>query len=151
MSLIITSYFIASDWGVVYKESIVHSVITSINNAITLAQRLREISKNIEDAEFKSLLADLSLEMADTKLALAQVTDENAELRSKLTKLKHSRGESQSELIFKDFAYYSESDDGPFCSGCYDTQKQKIRLSPVTGHFTTFGRFKCPSCGQRCG
>jgi hypothetical protein len=129
----------------------VHSVITSINNAITLAQRLREISKNIEDAEFKNVLADLSLEMADTKLALAQVTEENAQLKSELTKLKHSRGESQSDLVFKKFAYYSESDDGPFCSGCYDTQKQKIRLSPVTGHFTTFGRFKCPSCNQYCG
>ncbi|KDC50603.1 hypothetical protein [Pseudoalteromonas fuliginea] len=128
-----------------------HSVITSINNAITLAQRLREISKNIEDAEFKNVLADLSIEMSDTKLALAQVTEENAELKSELTKLKHSRGESQSDLIFKEFAYYTDSDDGPFCSGCYDSKKQKIRLSPVTGHFATFGRFKCPSCEQRCG
>jgi regulator of replication initiation timing len=128
-----------------------HTVITSINNAITLAQRLREISQNIEDAEFKNVLADLSLEMADTKLALAQVTEENAELKSELIKLKHSRGESPSDLTFKKFAYYSESDDGPFCSGCYDTKKQKIRLTPVTGHFASFGKFKCPSCDKRCG
>ena len=128
-----------------------HTVITSINNAITLAQRLREISKNIEDAEFKNVLADLSLEMADTKLALAQVTEENAELKSELIKLKHSRGESSSDLIFKTFAYYTESDDGPFCSGCYDTKKQKIRLTPVRGDFASFGKFKCPSCDKRCG
>ena len=128
-----------------------HTVITSINNAITLAQRLREISKNIEDAEFKNVLADLGLEIADTKLALAQVTEENAQLKSELTKLKHSRGESSSDLIFKDFAYYSDSDEGPFCSGCYDTQKQKIRLGPVSNDFTVFGKFKCPSCKEYCG
>jgi len=129
----------------------VHSVITSINNAITLAQRLREISKNIEDAEFKNVLADLSLEIADTKLSLAQVTEENAQLKSELTKLKHSRGETESELIYKDFAYYSESEDGPFCSGCYDTKKQKIRLTAETGHFKTFGSHKCPICKQYFG
>jgi regulator of replication initiation timing len=128
-----------------------HSVITSINNGITLVQRLREISKNIEDAEFKNVLADLSLEMSDTKLALAQVTEENAKLKSELTKLKHSQGDSQTNLVFKEFAYYTDSDDGPFCSGCYDTKKQRIRLSPVTGMFTEFGRFVCPSCDKRCG
>lgn len=128
-----------------------HTVITSINNAITLAQRLREISKNIEDAEFKNILADLSLEIADTKLSLAQVTEENAQLKSELTKLKHSRGESKSELIYKGFAYYSDSDDGPFCSGCYDTNKSKIRLSEIPKDFSDLASHKCPSCGQFFG
>ena len=35
-------------------------IISSIGQAIDLAKRLREISKNIAEAEFKNLLADLS-------------------------------------------------------------------------------------------
>ncbi|WP_440904797.1 hypothetical protein ACMZOO_00810 [Catenovulum sp. SX2] len=128
-----------------------HEFLSSINNAVALTQRLRAISKNIEDAEFKNVLAELSLEIADTKLALAQVTEENAQLKSELTKLKHSRGEIESDLIFKVFAYYSQSGDGPFCSGCYDTSQSKIRLSEIPKDFADLASHKCPSCGQFFG
>ncbi|MBE3752988.1 hypothetical protein HJ186_23040 [Vibrio parahaemolyticus] len=57
-------------------------VLGSIGQAISLAKRLREISKNIEDAEFKNLLADLNLELADTKLALADVMEQNSQLKT---------------------------------------------------------------------
>lgn len=40
-------------------------IISSVRQSITLVQRLREISKNITEAEFKNLLADLSSELAD--------------------------------------------------------------------------------------
>jgi hypothetical protein len=41
--------------------------LTTIDHAITLARRLREISKNMAEAEFKNVLADLSNELADAK------------------------------------------------------------------------------------
>ena len=37
--------------------------ITAITNAISLLTRLKQASENIRNAEFKSLLADLSLEL----------------------------------------------------------------------------------------
>ena len=43
-------------------------LLTTISTSIALAGRLREIAKNIENAEFKNILADLSLELADLKL-----------------------------------------------------------------------------------
>lgn len=126
-----------------------NDVIGSIGHAITLAKRLREISKNIEDAEFKNLLADLNLELADTKIALADVMEQNAQLRTELATIKHSRGgDSQEALTFKEFAYFTESNYGPFCSKCYETENKRIRLKKVTGAFTTFGHTRCPSCEQ---
>ena len=62
-------------------------IISSVSTAISLASRLREISKNIENAEFKNLLADLSLELADAKLKIAGLLSENAELNKKLQAL----------------------------------------------------------------
>ncbi|MFT6636590.1 hypothetical protein [Alcanivorax sp.] len=124
-------------------------VIGSIGHAITLAKRLREISKNIEDAEFKNLLADLNLELADTKLALADVMEKNAQLRTELATIKHSQGGISIEpLTFREFAYFTEGNDGPFCSKCYETANQRIRLKKVTGAFSTFGHTQCPSCEQ---
>ncbi|EHW0643083.1 TPA: hypothetical protein N2811_004655 [Vibrio parahaemolyticus] len=126
-------------------------VLGSIGQAISLAKRLREISKNIEDAEFKNLLADLNLELADTKLALADVMEQNSQLKLEVNELKNSQGSNLSQLEFRGFAYYSASDDGPFCSACYETKNQQVRLSKVSGTFRTFGHHKCPSCKQYYG
>ena len=127
------------------------SLLVSVNHAFTLAQRLREITKNIEDAEFKNVLADLCMELADAKLAIADVTEENAKLKSELTKLRHSTGASASELEFKEFAYFNGEGDGPFCPGCYDSSKTKIRLKKETGHFKVFGANSCPKCKEHFG
>lgn len=62
-------------------------VIASIANAISLTKRLKEISDNIRDAEIKNLLADLSIELADSKLKVAELVSENAKLRQQLNEL----------------------------------------------------------------
>ncbi|MGX9523077.1 hypothetical protein ACWX0P_30640 [Vibrio mediterranei] len=43
-------------------------LLSSVSTPISLTTRLREIGKNIEDVEFKNILADLSIELADSKL-----------------------------------------------------------------------------------
>lgn len=68
-------------------------LISSVTNAVVLATRLREISKNIENAEFKNLLADLSLELADAKLNIADLVAENAKLKEQVYSLTSVTGE----------------------------------------------------------
>ncbi|EHH1187278.1 hypothetical protein OTE47_004254 [Vibrio vulnificus] len=126
-------------------------VLSSISQAIGLVKRLREVSKNIEDAEFKSLLADLNLELADTKLALAEVIEQNTKLKLEVNELKNSQGSNLSKLEYREFAYFDSSDDGPFCSGCYEAKNQKIRLRKASPTFRTFGHHKCPVCKQYFG
>jgi uncharacterized coiled-coil DUF342 family protein len=59
-------------------------IITTIGTSIALAKRLREISKNIEDAEFKNVLADLASELADLKLEAATLKEQIAVLQEEL-------------------------------------------------------------------
>ena len=68
-------------------------LLTTISTSIALAGRLREIAKNIENAEFKNILADLSLELADLKLQLAGVVEENIELKAKVRRLESTDAE----------------------------------------------------------
>lgn len=68
-------------------------IISTVSTAITIASRLRDISKNIEDAEFKNLLADLNLELADAKLKISELVIENAELKEKIHSLTSASGE----------------------------------------------------------
>ncbi len=48
-------------------------VVATLQNAIEIAGKLRTLSKKVEDADFKMLLADLSNELADAKLAVANL------------------------------------------------------------------------------
>jgi hypothetical protein len=67
--------------------------ITAITNAISLLTRLKQISGNIRDAEFKNLLADLSLELAEVKIKMASLMNENLELQNKIKELESVEGD----------------------------------------------------------
>ncbi len=68
-------------------------VIATMASTLNLATRLRTIGKNIENAEFKNLLADLSMELADLKVRVADVIEENAALKNRVTELQSARGD----------------------------------------------------------
>lgn len=104
-------------------------ILTTVSTAISLASRLREISKNIEDAEFRNLLADLNLELADAKLKMAVLISENAEIKEKLDALTSATGESCPKCNNRTFQIVSTRPHPTFgamgvkereykCSGC---------------------------------
>jgi hypothetical protein len=57
-------------------------LIDAFSNAISLTKRLREISENIKEAEFRNIVADLSIELAEAKMKVADLISENADLKS---------------------------------------------------------------------
>jgi hypothetical protein len=67
--------------------------ITSLTNAINLVLRLKKISDHVRDAEFKNLLADLSLELAEAKLKMASLMDENLTLQNRIKELENVNGD----------------------------------------------------------
>lgn len=122
-------------------------VVSVIQSAIEIVGRLRALSKKIEDAEFKMLLADLSGELADAKLEVAN-------LKIELAKLKEQHQEQASALARRDNekpilcegAYQFEGDTGFFCTACYDTRQQKVRVTALPRSFKRLGKWQCPSC-----
>lgn len=120
-------------------------LIGTASTALSIVGRLREINKNIANAEFSNALADLSIELAELKIKLASLLDENDQLKRQLNQ------KQSSVLEFRNFAYYSSSGEGPFCPGCYDTESKAIRLSKLSGPFTAFGSHSCPACKEHFG
>ena len=120
-------------------------LISTASTALQLVGRLREINKNIANAEFSNALADLAMELSELKIKLAGVLEENDQLRRQLDQ------KQESALEFKDFAYFSASGDGPFCAGCYDSRGKMIRLNKQSEAFTVFGSHNCPACKEHFG
>jgi hypothetical protein len=116
------------------------TMLTAISTSMQLVSRLREINKNVENAEFSNALADLSLELAKLKLELAGVLEENNKLKAQLA------AHSPPVLQFKGYAYYESDGDGPFCPGCYDGSAKTIRLTSLPAEVQDLGQHMCPVC-----
>lgn len=122
-------------------------VVATIQNAIEIAGKLRALSKKVEDADFKMLLADLSNELADAKLEVANLKSELADSMTKLLALQQRQeAKDSSKPAFIDGAYKFEGVDGAFCTACFDSNGKKSRLSKLQAPFNTFGRWECPVC-----
>ncbi len=122
-------------------------LMSTMATAISLAGRLREISKNIEDAEFKNILADLSLELADAKLAMADIQvkalDKDKEIETLKEKLKN-----KTKTVGFHGARYFVADNGeptgsPFCPTCYAKDHE---LYPLTNWKRGETTNKCGVC-----
>jgi len=112
-------------------------LMETISTAIALTARLSELADNIEDQEFKHLLAKLSLELADLSLGLAQaelrianLIVENAKMRDEYPKQSNSEGE--------------------LCPKCRQMTFELISSKPHPA-FGDLGyrerRYKCSDCG----
>jgi hypothetical protein len=68
-------------------------LLPGISRAVALATRLRVISERGRDAEFKQLVADLLLELAEMQLKLDELLTENAALKGQLQSHANPKGE----------------------------------------------------------
>lgn len=122
-------------------------IVSSISASIKLAQRLREITKNMADAEFKNLLADLSSELADAKLEAASLKEKLAALQEENLLLKQTAPLlSEKPSGRKLGCYQFEGDAGLFCPGCWDSKRRRSSTTRVNAHFR-----KCSVCQAMLG
>jgi len=111
-------------------------IITTIGTSITLAKRLREISKNIEDAEFKNVLADLSSELADLKLEAATLKEQIAVLQEENALLKKTTQPPDEKPVGRKWGCYQfQGDDGLYCPACWDSKRKKSSTTRVDARF----------------
>jgi hypothetical protein len=61
--------------------------------ACGILKRLRDINENIKNSEFSNLIADLHMELAEAKVKLAGVMEENIRLKEQVTALQNTEGE----------------------------------------------------------
>lgn len=116
-------------------------VLATLNHSISLVSRLREISKNLSEAEFKNLLADLSSELADAKIHIAELKTQLAVLAEENRSLKSAALENKQTPSQKWGCYEFEGEQGLFCTACYDSKGKKSLTNRMSST-----RRSCPVC-----
>jgi hypothetical protein len=108
------------------------AALSAINTSITLVGRLREISKNMEQAELKAIIADLANELADAKLKMASLKDESVALREERAFLDAKAAGEKPKVQWG--CYIFEGDGRLYCPACYDTSGKKHLTTRVDSH-----------------
>jgi len=117
-------------------------VIATVTTSIGIAKQLLELLEKSKDVKAKSLLADLQIELAEVKMRLAELIEENTQFKARLKKAESA----EQEVVLKDGLYFRPDGDGPFCTACYDSKGKLIRVSKMPRNFETFGNWQCNVC-----
>jgi len=120
--------------------------LAAIDHSISLVRRLRAISKNISQGEFKNLLADLSNELADAKLKIAALKEQLAAQAEEIRALKRTAPDAKLKPSVRWGRYQFEGDNGLYCTACYDTKGVKSRTTRISTKFRA-----CPVCKAQLG
>jgi len=122
-------------------------IISAIGSSITLAKRLREISKHIENAELKNVLVDLMNELADAKLGAAALKERLASLEEENALIKKTASSSDEVPTGRKYGCYQfAGDDGLYCPACWDSKRKKSSTTRVNTRFR-----HCPVCSAPIG
>src|SRR5262245_31849120 len=79
--------------------------------------------------------------------ALRHVQAKSIEHHDRLADLEEKVGREQGvELVFRDYAYFTPSGDGPFCQKCYDDSSGKKRCRLRHIEIWEAGEYQCTVC-----
>ena len=105
-----------------------------------------EIAKDVVKLVQESDNIELFRKILDLQLEAIELIEQSKLKDEKITKLKNAL-KAKGKMVCKDSAYYLTDDkdeivDGPFCTKCFDTDQDTIR---IVAH-TTGGQVKCLKC-----
>jgi hypothetical protein len=118
--------------------------IGSINAAWQTLSRLRQISKSIEHAEFRGLLADLSVQLSDAKVENAALKEKVASLMDALAKKQNAAKAREPYKLQWGCAKFEGDDHMLYCVRCYEREGRKHPTSRVDSRFRM-----CTVCSNR--
>jgi hypothetical protein len=108
----------------------ISAALTSIKTAADIAKLIRDSDSSLEQAETKLQLAELTSALADAKLEVTEIQqsliDKDALIRSLQEQL------ALRERLQWEAPYYwlvdESSKEGPFCQHCLDADAKQVRL-----------------------
>jgi hypothetical protein len=126
-----------------------------LSTALSTLKALRQLGSRIKDAEFKGLLADLQVALADVKVKCAELQEENLRLKSTIAESKKAE-EFRTQMEFREGVYYFKTPPagrpiGPYCPGCLDSKEKLQVLRELPEVFRDHGKYECPACEKVFG
>ena len=100
----------------------------------------------LPNAQLKGLISKLYDHVTSLKEAMRRVTEENGELRNRLSSMEHPADKPEiRQMGVSNFYFVGEK--GPYCQPCYDGKGKLVMLSPAQD-WNGGTRRDCTLCGE---
>ena len=114
-------------------------LVSTVSTAIELVKKARDLTSTLRHAELKNIIGDLSLQLADVKIGMADLVEENHRLKKELESLRNADGDPCPKCRLKTFRVESSRPDSAFgvvggirrellCSSCGYSEEQLHRM-----------------------
>lgn len=127
--------------------------IAAVKNSIAAVKLINQYAAEIKDTqkrgELMRIIGELNIELANAQIQLAELKIQNYEQTRRIEELEEEIEELKNpavRIVLIDGLYYKDDNDGPFCTGCYDTKQQLVRLKQLPETYRVLGNYQCPSC-----
>jgi hypothetical protein len=121
--------------------------LSTVSQSIKFANDLRKIDKEINEADLKLKIAELTSTLADLKIILTEAKTDAAEKDAEIERLKvFNRRVAEETIEVAGYRYRNGGDEPagmPFCNVCL--QKEGL-LIETTATFTPGRPCQCPNC-----
>jgi hypothetical protein len=117
-----------------------------LSNTLTALNAVRERAKTSKDTDLKDHISTLYDSLLSLKEAVMRVTEENSELRRRITELERPPQSPELRQVGS-VNYYYEGDKGPCCQPCYDGKGKLTVLTPPED-WNGGVRRQCTLCGE---
>lgn len=131
---------------------------SALTQAYNTVQSVKEIAKRMENAELRLAIADLTGNLADAKIELAQALEENLQIRRELDE-RDRIADIRSKLFKEDNVYKTVEPidgygNGPFCMRCLDVDGVLVNVqithhkasSNRHGDYPAYDSYRCFNC-----
>jgi hypothetical protein len=123
------------------------TALSTATKSLEVVKALRDIDKQIGQAELKARAADLLSNLADLKVALVDARDEIEEKDKEIGRLK-ATFQLKADAVRSGIFLYDKKADGspkgqPYCTRCEQIDGVMIKLGQDAG---IRGDFICPQC-----
>lgn len=120
----------------------------TISTGIDAVKKLADLAIKTKNIELQEGILNLREQLLFAKEALLNAKEEIADLkeenRTLARSIEKSKKASETVMVLKGDVYYDEgSNDGPFCTRCFDVEEKKVRLSNLGP------LLHCPECKNR--
>jgi hypothetical protein len=119
-----------------------------LSNTLSALNAVRERARTSKDADLKDKISTLYDSVLSLKEVLMRLTEENSELRKRITELERPAQQQEPELRpVGSVNYYYVGDKGPCCQPCYDG-KGKLTVLTQPEDWNGGVRRQCTLCDQ---
>ncbi|MDE2058835.1 MAG: hypothetical protein KGJ27_03790 [candidate division NC10 bacterium] len=123
-------------------------VLQALKVATDIVKAFRAADASFEKVELKFKVAELADALANARLGVVEAQEEILAQKQRIAELETAQ-DLRDRIVHRENVYFvrdGETEKGPYCPRCFESEQKVMPLTALSGPFRTFAYYACPQC-----